>query len=113
MGSKIATILSLIFVVTLFLFASDMMCLQYLYSDLDSTAVTIGYLISKQKLIDDNFVERISDDYKVIFKYTGPEVLKYGEVVQFQVSKEFNPVIISGSTMMVDVVRTTVVGYYG
>lgn len=112
MASKIGTILSLMFVVIFFLFASDMMTMQYLYSDLDSTALTIGYQIAKRRIINNQFKEYVESNYNISFTYSGPESPEYGSIVEYQVSKTFKPVIISTSEMIINVNRSTVVGYY-
>ena len=43
MSSKIGTILSMLFVVLFFLFGTDLLCLQYTYSELDSKGISIAY----------------------------------------------------------------------
>lgn len=113
MASKIASILSLSFVVLFFLFASDLMCLQYLYSSLDSTAVTIGYLMAKNKVIDDYFKTQVETNYQIEFIYDGPIKPAYGEVVDYKITKIFKPIIISATPMNINVRRSTVIGYYG
>ena len=113
MASKIGTILSMIFVLMLFLFASDFMCLQYIYSDLDSKALTISYQIAQNQVIDSSFIKNIENNYNVIFTYSGPSNPSYGEIVDFKISKSFKPIILSSNKMMINVNRTAVVGYYG
>lgn len=113
MASKIGTILSMIFVLLLFLFASDFMCLQYLYSDLDSKALSVSYQIAQNQIIDSAFIKNIEKTYNVIFTYSGPSNPSYGEIVDFKISKSFKPIILSTSEMMVNVNRTAVIGYYG
>lgn len=112
MASKIGTILSMIFVIFLFLFASDMMCLQFLYSDLDSKALSVSYLIAKNQKIDSSFISSIEQKYDIKFSYSGPAVPKYGEIVDFKISKTFDPIIISTTEMTVDVKRTAIIGFY-
>jgi len=112
MASKIATILSLMFVVIFFLFASDMMCMQYLYSDLDSKAISIGYLIAQRRIINNEFKNYVESRYEIVFTYDGPEAPNYGSLVEYKVSKTFSPIIISSTDMEINVKRSTVVGYY-
>ena len=52
MSYKVSFILSMVFVVMYFLFAGDMISLQFIYSDLDAKSVTISYLISENGTID-------------------------------------------------------------
>ena len=57
----------MIFVALFFMFAGDMICLQFIYSDLDAKSVTISYLISENGVIDNAFIERIESKYEIYF----------------------------------------------
>ena len=63
MSYKISFILSMVFVAMYFMFAGDMISLQFIYSDLDAKSVTISYLISENGTIDKPFVKRIEQKY--------------------------------------------------
>ena len=66
MSSKIGTILSMLFVVMFFLFGTDLLCLQYCYSSLDSKGITISYYISKNGRIDNDFISYLSNKYGIL-----------------------------------------------
>ena len=112
MSYKIGFILSMVFVAMFFLFAGDMMSLQFIYSDLDAKSVTISYLISEQGAIDNSFVEYIENKYDVTVVDIDNLNPVFGDEVTFIISETYKPLIMSKDEMTVSVKRTTVIGYY-
>ena len=102
----------MVFVVMYFLFAGDMISLQFIYSDLDAKSVTISYLISENGTIDDNFVEYVENKYDVDFIYEGNTTPLFGDEVTYVIAKTYKPLMMSKDIMTVSVERTTVIGYY-
>ena len=113
MSSKVGVLLSMIFVVLFFLLGIDLITLQFQYSDLDSKGITIGYHISKATDINSEYLSYLEDKYNVTIGIDMSQSMSYGDVVEFIVSKEFDPIIISSSVMNLKVKRSTVLGYYG
>lgn len=113
MSSKIGVLLSMIFVAIFFLFGVDMVTLQFQYSDLDSKGVTIGYHISKAEKVEDTFISFLEGKYNVRISLDKSQSMRFGDVVEFIVVKEFDPIIISNHTMDLKIKRSTVIGYYG
>ena len=112
MSYKIGFILSMVFVAMFFLFAGDMMSLQFIYSDLDAKSVTISYLISEQGAIDNSFVEYIENKYDVELIDIDNRNPVFGDEVTFIIAEYYKPLIMSKDEMTVSVKRTTVIGYY-
>ena len=102
----------MVFVVMYFLFAGDMISLQFIYSDLDAKSVTISYLISENGVIDDRFVEYVEEKYDVDFVYADNYVPLFGDEVTFVIAKTYKPLMMSKDMMTVSIQRTTVIGYY-
>ena len=102
----------MIFVAMFFLFAGDMISLQFLYSDLDAKSVTIAYLISEQGTIDDNFVEYVETKYDVELVTIDNWTPLFGDEVTFVIAETYRPLIMSTEEMTVSIKRTTVIGYY-
>ena len=113
MSSKIGTILSMIFVTLFFLFGIDMITLQFTYSDLDAKGVTIGYHIAKASDLSDEYLSFLGEKYNVSIDLDKSQSMLFGDVVEFVVRREFNPIIISVSPMNIRIKRSTVIGYYG
>ena len=112
MSHKISFILSMIFVAMFFLFAGDMISLQFVYSDLDAKSVTISYLISEQGSINDNFVEYIETKYDVEVVSIDNWTPLFGDEVTFIIAENYKPLIMSKNEMKLSIKRTTVIGYY-
>lgn len=113
MSSKLGTILSMIFIIFAFLFGSDLMTLQYLYSDLDAKSVNISYLISRNATIDDEFVTHIENKFNVTFLCDVSGTPAFGDEVKYVISHEFTPLMMSKESITVSVSRYTIVGFYG
>lgn len=113
MGSKIALILSIFFVSLFFLLGGDMISLQYIYSDLDAKGVTISYLISKTGRVDADYKADLENRFSVKIDIVNKETPRFGEYVDYFISKDFDPIIMSKDTMTIRVLRYAVIGYYG
>ena len=113
MSSKIGTILSMLFVVLFFLFGTDLMCLQYAYSELDSKGITIAYQISKNSRIDSDFLTFLSNKYEVEVIADSSQPAEFGDVVKFVINDTFDPLVISNQEMVLSLSREAIIGYYG
>ena len=113
MSSKIGVILSMLFVALFFMFAADMISLQYIYSELDAKGVSIAYHISKSARIDDEFVSFLSNKYILTLSIPQNQSHDYGDVVEFYIKSEFTPIVISKDSMPISLKRSAVIGYYG
>lgn len=112
MSYKISLILSMIFVTMFFLFAGDMVSLQYIYSDLDAKATTISYLISKHGTLDDDFLNYVESKYRVDFVTADNYSPLFGDEVTYVIATEYKPLVMSKDIMTISIQRTTVIGYY-
>lgn len=112
MSYKISLILSMVFVSLFFLFASDMISLQFAYSNLDATSITISHIISESLSVNNSLINDIETKFKVDFTLLNEEEPLFGDVVDFVISKEYKSIIISNNTMLISVKRSSVLGYY-
>ena len=112
MSYKISFILSMVFVVMFFLFAGDMISIQYIYSDLDAKAINISYLISEHGSLETGFIRLIEKKYDVNFVTADNYSPLFGDEVTYVISKSYKSLIMSQETMTISVQRTTVIGYY-
>ena len=112
MSYKISFILSMIFVVMYFMFAGDMISLQFIYSDLDAKSVTISYLISENGTIDKKFIRYVENKYDVTFVSIDNIHPLFGDEVTYVIAKDYKPLMMSKDVMTVSIQRTTVIGYY-
>lgn len=113
MSSKLGTILSLFFVALFFLFGTDMITLQYTYSDLDAKATPISYLISRHGGLDRNFIRTIEYEYSVNFICLNEDPPLFGDTVDYIISTTYKPLIISKDEMTISIRRKTVIGFLG
>lgn len=111
MSYKISFILSMIFVAMFFLFAGDMISLQFIYSDLDAKSVTISYLISEHGSLEADFIDAIERKYQIDFVTADNYSPLFGDEVTYVIAKQYKPLVMSKDMMTVSVKRTTVIGY--
>ena len=112
MSSKVSLILSMMFVVMFFLFAGDMISLQFAYSNLDATSVTIGYLISESYAVDETFINNVKEKFEIDFYLINEQTPYFGDVVDYIISSEYKSIVLSDHTMTLSIKRSSVVGYY-
>lgn len=113
MASKIGLILSLLFVSMFFLLGVDLLCLQFTLSSLDAKSLNISYIISQKGTLDDALETYIEEKYDVEFECLNNCNPMYGDIVDYTISCEYSPIIISKQTMEIKVKRYAVIGYYG
>lgn len=113
MSSKIGTILSSIFIIIVFLLGCDLITIQFTYSSLDAKSINISYLISKYATIDASFKEYIENTYNVDFYCEKNGAPSFGEEIDYIISTDFKPLMMSSESMTVSIKRMTIVGYYG
>ena len=111
MSSKMGVFLSSIFIIVAFLFSFDIINVQYIYADLDAKSVNITYLISRAPKLDRFFWTDINERYDVIVGCNKTGATTFGE--EIDLSKTFQPLIMSNESMTVSIKRTAIVGYFG
>ena len=102
----------MVFVVMFFLFAGDMISLQFIYSDLDAKSVTISYLISEKGKIDDQLIAYVESKYNINFVSADNYSPLFGDEVTYVISETYKPLVMSSEELNVSIKRTTVIGYY-
>ena len=113
MSSKLGLMLSMIFVVMFLLLGGDMICLSASYSQLDSTSIVIGYVIAKSGRVDSEFISTLEEAYHVNFLTISPANPSTGDVVDFVIYRNYDPLIMSSEPIMLKASRSTILGYYG
>lgn len=113
MSYKVGLILSMIFVALFFLFGADLITIESVYSVLDSKANNISYIISRNGVIDDEFIDYIETTFSVDFDCPKNLSPTFGEKIIYQISTSYHPLVISKKEMTIAIKRMTIVGFYG
>ena len=113
MSYKIGLLLSMIFVALFFLFGADLISLQSAYSSLDAKANNISYLISRNGVIDNDFINYIETTFHVEFECDTNLNPTFGETIIYTITTQYNPLVISNEEMTLSITRMTIVGFYG
>lgn len=112
MSYNTGLIISLAFVIVFFVFAVDLISLQSIYTDLDSKAIAIGYLISQNGSLDQEFIADLEEKYNVTFTCEDNCTPRFKDVVKYKLGVEYTPLIIAKKQMIIEVHRSTIIGYY-
>ena len=112
MSYKIGFILSMLFIVQLFVFASDLMSVQIIHSNLDAVSVTAGNIISTKGYITAEVIDLVQNETGGQIEPTGDEIPLFGAVFEYKISKWYNPAFFASKPMEVAVVRSVVIGYF-
>ena len=113
MSYKIGLLLSMIFVALFFVFGADLISLQSAFSTLDAKANNITYIISRNGVIDQNFIDYIETTFKVDFNCEINLAPTFGEKITYEISSKYSPLVISKEEITIVVKRMTIVGFYG
>ena len=113
MSYKLGLLLSMIFVALFFLFGADLVTLQSSYSLLDAKANNISYLISRNGVIDNEFINYVETTFLVDFECSENLTPTFGEKIVYQISTSYSPLVISKEEMTLTIKRMTIVGFYG
>lgn len=112
MSYKLGFILSLLFVVELFLLAGDLFTGQMVYTNLDAASVVAGNVISSKGGITEEvrqYIEETTGGYIVAITQGTP---RFGDIFEYKVAKSINPMIVFSEAREISVIRGVVIGYY-
>ena len=113
MSYKIGLLLSMIFVALFFLFGADLISLQSAYSVLDAKANNISYIISRNGVIDNDFINYIETTFNVDFICDTNPAPEFGEKIYYEIRTAYSPLVIGKEEMVISIKRMTIIGFYG
>ena len=112
MSYKVGLILSMLFIVQLFVFAADLMSVQIIHSNLDAVSVTAGNIISTKGAITSEVINLVQNEAGASIEATVDESPLFGSVFEYKISKSYQPVFFASQPMQISVVRSVVIGFY-
>ena len=92
-------------------YVGDLTTIQQIYSVLDTVAVTAGHLISLEGGISKETKNYVRESAKAAIIPLGKEYMEVGGIFEFVVARKYEPIIISRDTMVLEVVRSVMIGY--
>lgn len=113
MGSKFGLILSLGFIFLAFLFASDLINIQLLYTRLDAFSQIASYQISKNGEITSQLMEYTKSEINAEIKAANV-VSSYteGSIFEYYLIKEYKPIAFKLDPMSLKITRYAVINLY-
>lgn len=111
MGSKLGTILSLFFFAIALFMGTDFLRIQFLHSELDAFSLSIGEMISIGGRITDEMRSLAESRYGATITQLTSGTPRVGDFLEYQVSADYTPVVISNEIMTVTITRMVLIGY--
>lgn len=111
MAYKVGFLLSLIFVVQLFIFSGDLLAVQVIYTNLDAVSVTAGNIISRKGGITQDVIDLVYEEAGATITSVGDNTPMFGSIFEYRISKTYDPYLISNDEMEIAVQRSVVIGY--
>ncbi len=111
MSYKMGLLLSVVFLMSVFLFGADLLILNATYQTLDAIAMYVGNRVSY-----DGWLSPATKEYVVkqgaTLTLESSSTPAVGETFTFAVQKTYTPIIMKKSPFNVRVVRSCIVGFY-
>lgn len=112
MGSKLGTMLSLIFSIFVFVFAVDLIALQSNYTNLESIASSVSTIVSTKGSVCRTYVDEYLEKFNGVKIVFNDSTFEIGEFTDFSVVKSFSSMIIFKEAVELKVFRTVLIGQY-
>lgn len=112
MSYKVGFLLSLLFIVQIFVFAADIISAQIIYTNLDAVSVTAGNIISSKGGITNEVRTLVTEQAGATIVALGDETPLFGSIFEYKISKPYSPYFFASQTKEIAVVRSVVIGYY-
>lgn len=112
MAYKLGFLLSLVFIVQLFIMAGDLLAIQAIYTNLDAVSVTAGQIISVKGGITQEVVDLVERESQATITAIGDYAPMFGSPFEYRISRFYDPSIISTRKLEIAVKRSVVIGYY-
>ncbi len=111
MGSKLAFLLSLFFVIGIMGMAGDLASIQVIQTSLDAASITAARSIAIHGGINQQIIASIEKECGGHLISLEEEPVQVGDIFHFMITKEYQPFVLSSSPLTVKVERSTVIGY--
>lgn len=110
MGSKLGLILSMGIIFFAFLFGTDLVMIQYQYTDLDAMSTYISYRLSKVAKIDDSILNYCEEKNTTIVD-ENPNVSGYqkGDLFSYKLIRKYKPLVMGNDYFDLTISREAVI----
>ena len=112
MAYKIGFLLSLVFIVQLFVLAGDLMAIQVIYTNLDAVSITAGEIISRKGGITQEVIDLVEEEAQATITAVGDNTPLFGSAFRYRIAKEYDPFLLPSDNLEIAVTRSVVIGYY-
>lgn len=112
MAYKVGFLLSLIFIVQIFILAGDLLAVQVIYTNLDAVSITAGNLISRKGGITQEVIDLVEQEAQATITAVGDNKSLIGSYFMYRIARNYDPYMIPKDNLEIAVQRSVVIGYY-
>ena len=114
MSNKFSLMISIFFIFIAFVFGTDLVVIQNIYSTLDSYSLVANNLISKNGYISEDLKTKFIETYKVniypVSENNDDKSYKEGFIYGYYLEKDYKPIVLTNKQMKIKVKRFTLIG---
>lgn len=111
MAYKLGLMLSMGLMMAVLLLSGDLMTLTEVHSMLDAISLTVSYKIQSEGTISQATYKFVEDQGATLIPLN-TQTPSFGDIVEYKICKQYQPMILSYDIIEVCVSRSAVVGYY-
>jgi len=112
MSYKVGLLLSMIFLVSIFVFAGELISVQIIYTNIDAVSVTAGSIIARNGEITQDVVDLVSDEASARIYSVNDAPPMFGEVFEYCIVREYDSKFLSREPLEISIVRSVIIGYF-
>ena len=112
MSYKLGLILSIAFMMSVLLLASDLMNVAIIKNSLDALSLTVSYRMAQEGRITQGTRDLVTSYGARLNVEDEREAFRIGDTVTYFLEKDYQPFVLGKDTRQISVRRSAVIGYY-
>lgn len=111
MGNLIDVLFGTMLILPIILFGVDLYGISATKTYLEARATTLSYQISKEGGVRASLINELASEDIEINCFGTCQIVSSGQVIKFEISKIYTPIIMNENNFIITVTRTVMVGY--
>ncbi len=111
MGNLTGLLFSILIITPMLLLGVDLYGVSSLKTYLETRATTLSYQISKEGGVRSTLVAMLEEENITIDCFGTCELVSSGQIIKYEISTFYTPLVLSEEQLTISVVRTVMVGY--
>lgn len=111
MGNLTGLLFSVLVITPMLLLGVDLYAVSALKTHLETRATTLSYQISKEGGVRNTLVNKLEEEKITINCFGTCELVSSGQILKYEISTFYTPLVLSNEQLTISVIRTVMVGY--